>query len=94
MGWGGIDGVKVDKQEAERIKNEAKARAIALAKTYHRCFTTEDGKAVLADLTKVFIMDNKTPLEATNVNFESAYHNGEANVVKSIIGQFQRAETL
>lgn len=94
MGWDKLNKVKVDKKKADRLTNEAKARAISLAKTYHRLFNTSDGKAILADLTKLFIMENDTSLEATNVNFESAYHEGQSNVVKSIIGQLQRAETL
>lgn len=77
-------------QQAE----EAKAKAAALAKCYARVFRSEDGQKVLADLTNRYIMRNDVNPNAQNVNYEAAYKNGEAGVVKAIINQMQRAEIL
>jgi hypothetical protein len=48
----------------------------------------------MQDLMTRFIIDNSTPLNSPNVNYEAAYHNGEAGVVRFILNQIRLAEEL
>lgn len=93
MSWDNLN-LHNDEAQAKLNQAEAKQRAIDTAKAYHRCFKTEAGQKVLADLTNSFIMNNKTELNAPNITYEAGYHNGEAGVVKAILAQIQRAEIL
>jgi hypothetical protein len=91
MSWDQLD---VNKEQADKAKAKIRERQVELAKAYHRCFATDDGFKVIEDLTKRFIMDNDTPFNATNVNYEAAYHNGETGVVKFIMHLISQAEKL
>lgn len=73
---------------------EKQAKAEALAKQYAVCFSTECGKAVLNHLVNSFIMESDTNLAAANINYEAAYRNGEAGVIKYILHQLKRAQNL
>jgi len=91
MSWEEIN----DKSEAgKKAGKEQKAKVAAMAKQYSACFSTPSGKAVIEHLVNVFIMDSGTNLNASNINYEAAYHNGEAGVVKYILNQLKRAQTL
>ena len=94
MSWDNIDKASVNPEAAKKQTAEKRAKAAALAKAYNRCFNSEEGKQVIADLHKRFIYDNDTSVGSPNVNYESAYHNGESGVVKFIINQINQAETL
>ena len=94
MSWDDIKQTEVTAEERKRLKAEHKQEAIDLAKSYHNVFKTDAGQRVITDLSKKFIMDNDTPFNAPNIDYESAYHNGEAGIVKYIINQISRAETL
>lgn len=83
---------ELDKKAADN--KEQRAKAAALAKNYAATFATEPGKAVLEHLINAFIMDSDTNLNAANINYEAAYRNGEAGVIKYIINQIKRAQTL
>jgi len=89
MGWN-----ELEKGEPQTENKKAKEAAIALAKNYARCFSTEEGKAVLDHLVNEYVMGNDTPLSSTNITYEAGYHNGEAGIVKVILNQIQRAQTL
>tara|TARA_R110000868_G_scaffold62726_5_gene189442 strand:+ start:1216 stop:1491 length:276 start_codon:yes stop_codon:yes gene_type:complete len=91
MSW---DKLEIDQEKANKSKAEIRERQVELAKAYHRCFSTDDGLKVLEDLSRKFIMDNDTPLNSTNINYEAAYHNGEAGVIKLIVHFIKRAEDL
>lgn len=96
MGWNDVEAATSEEGQ-ERAKKQAamaKEAEVALAKAYNRCFNSEDGKRVLADLTQRMIYNNDTPINSPNVNYEAAYKNGEAGVVKFIIQQMQRAEII
>lgn len=73
---------------------EGKEKAESLAKSYSICFSTECGKTVLTHLVNSFIMESDTNLAAVNINYEAAYRNGEAGVVKHILNQIKRAQNI
>ncbi len=80
--------------DLERVKAEKHAAAIALAKNYNRCFATPEGQKVIEHLSATFLINNDTSLDAKNVNYEAAYHNGEAGAVRYILAQISKAATL
>jgi hypothetical protein len=90
MSWDSID---TDNKEAvSKLKEEQRMKALEIAKAYSACFSTSEGKKVLEDLTSRFIYNNDTPFGSQNINYESAYHNGESGVVKFVINQIQQAK--
>jgi len=89
MTWENIDGIS---PETKKQKAKAQEQIIQLTKAYARCFNTEDGQKVLEDLTRRFLFNNATSLSSQNVAYESAYHNGEAGVIRMIIHYIQQAE--
>ena len=91
MSWDELDSGLTDAEVKQRQK-ERHAEAVSLAKAYFRCFSTEDGNRVINDLVKRFVMENGTSLTANNVNYEAAYHNGEAGTVHFILHQMKHAE--
>ena len=93
MTWENIDQLS-DSKTAKKQAELRKRNANDLAKAYHRVFTTDDGARILADLTRRFVYDNDTPFGSENINYESAYHNGEAGVVKFLINQMKQAEII
>tara|TARA_R110000744_G_scaffold63531_2_gene130691 strand:- start:465 stop:749 length:285 start_codon:yes stop_codon:yes gene_type:complete len=94
MSWDTINSNEFNAGTAKQANDAARAKAAELAKAYNRCFGTNDGKRVLADLTQRFIFQNTTPLGSENPNYEAAYHNGESGIVKFLINQVQQAEVL
>ena len=93
MSWNDIDHQN-DPAKAKKDAGIRKQNASDLAKSYHRTFTTEDGQRILSDLTKRFVYDNDTSFGSGNINYEAAYHNGEAGVIKFLINQLKQAEIL
>ena len=91
MSWSNIDQL-ADPEVAKKQAGIRRQNAADLAKAYHRVFTTEDGARILADLTRRFVYDNDTSFGAENINYEAAYHNGEAGVIKFLINQMKQAE--
>jgi|TARA_R100001369_G_scaffold30972_1_gene54914 hypothetical protein len=91
MSW---DDLEVDQDQAREAHSAIRERQIELAKAYHRCFSSDDGMKVIEEMTNRFLLENDTSLSAQNVNYESAYHNGEAGVMKYIVHQIQQAEKL
>tara|TARA_R100000541_G_scaffold49900_3_gene57061 strand:- start:6563 stop:6847 length:285 start_codon:yes stop_codon:yes gene_type:complete len=94
MSWNELDAATINDAEAKRQAQNKRAEAVELAKAYNRCFNSDDGKKVFAHLNQRFVYNNDTPLNAPNVNYESAYHNGEAGVVKFILNQINQARIL
>jgi hypothetical protein len=94
MSWKEIEKASVDPGASSKKNAEKREQAAELARAYNRCFTTEEGKRVLSDLTARFIYNNDTSFASDNVNYEAAYHNGEAGVIKFVINQMQHAEIL
>lgn len=94
MTWDDIEQQQVNDAEAKLAKEKKLEKARALATAYHRLFSTEDGQKVLEDLMDKFVMSNDTPLGSHNINYEAAYHNGEAGSVKYILNQIKKAEIL
>ena len=92
MSWDTINKGDFNATQAQKANEAARYKAAELAQAYHRCFGTDDGKRVLADLTQRFIFQNTTPFGSQNPNYESAYHNGESGLVKFLINQVQQAE--
>jgi hypothetical protein len=80
--------------ELEDLKKEQEAKMRNLANQFHNMFTSPDGAKVLEHLVNQFIMNNEVSLNATNINYESAYRAGEAGVVKYILNQLKRAKSL
>ena len=91
MSW---DDLEVNEDEAREAQSAIRERQAELAKAYSRCFASDDGMKVLEDMTKRFLLENDTSLSAQNINYESAYHNGEAGVMRYIVHQIQQAEKL
>ena len=92
MSWDTINSGDFNATDAKKANDAARYKAAELAQAYHRCFGTDDGKRVLADLTQRFIFQNATPFGSQNPNYEAAYHNGESGLVKFLITQVQKAE--
>lgn len=82
------------KAQAEKVASDRKQIEVELAQAYNRLFKTTDGQRVLNDLTQKLLYNNDTPFNSPNVNYEAAYRNGEAGVVKLIIKQITRAEVI
>jgi len=91
MSW---EDLEVNQKETEARKAEIREKQVELAKAYKRCFSTDDGFKVLEDLLNRFVMDNDTHFSSQNIEYEAAYHNGEAGVVKFIIHLTKQAERL
>jgi predicted Zn-dependent peptidase len=89
MSWDKLESKNKDKSLAEQREKLA-----ALAKSYARCFSTQEGKAVLDHLVNTYVMENNTGFSSPNINYESAYRNGEAGLVKQILNQIKRAQSL
>ena len=89
MSWDDINKAKELKSDQGQIE-----RARELAKSFSRTFESVEGKKVLEDLTQAFLMNNSTQLNAQNVNYEAAYHNGETGVIKYIIHKINQAKEL
>ena len=96
MGWDDVNAATSEEGQAKAKKQAAEARQaeVSMAKSYNPCFSTEDGKRVLADLTQRMIYNNDTSFQSQNINYEAAYKNGEAGVVKFIISQISKAEII
>jgi hypothetical protein len=82
---------KLKAEKAAAVRKQAESD---IAKAYARCFASDDGKRVIADLTNRFIITNNTPLDAVNVNYVAAYKNGEKGVVNTIISLITKAEVI
>ena len=93
MSWSEIN-QSADPDVAKKQAGIRKQNAADLAKCYHRVLTTDDGKRILSDLTRRFVYDNDTSFGSANINYEAAYHNGEAGVIKFLINQMKQAEIL
>lgn len=91
MSWEDLESTSDDIHKASA---EARERFTELAKAYSRCFNTEDGVKVIEDLTRKFLFDNSTDLGARNVQYEAAYHNGEAGVIRMIVHYIKQAEKV
>lgn len=90
MGWDNLQSNNQAQETQEQIKEHQRR----LAQQFNRTFNTDDGQKVLEYLTKTYIFDNNTQLDAPNITYESGYHDGEAGVVKAIIHFITQAETL
>ena len=91
MSW---EKLELDQEESNKKKAEIREKQVELAKAYHRCFSTDDGFKVIEDLSRRFLLDNNTPLNSQNINYEAAYHNGEAGAIKFILHLVRQAEKL
>ena len=82
-----------ENQSQEAIEKQ-REQATKLAQQVHRVFSTPDGEELLAHLTNHFVINNDTPINSPNIEYESGYHDGEAGVIRWFIHQMQRAEIL
>ena len=96
MGWVEVNEVsspenktKSEKQAANRKQAESD-----LAKSYSRLFKTDDGQKVLADLFGRMVVGNIPVGNEPNINYLSAYKNGESGCVTYIQAQITRAEVI
>tara|TARA_R110000803_G_scaffold48943_2_gene101830 strand:+ start:793 stop:1077 length:285 start_codon:yes stop_codon:yes gene_type:complete len=94
MTWDTINKTTVDAEGAKAVNQEKRQAAAELAQAYNECFASPGGKRVLEDITQRFIFNNDTSFNVSNVDYEAAYHNGEAGVIKFIINQMQQAKIL
>jgi|TARA_R110000765_G_scaffold11851_1_gene37290 hypothetical protein len=92
MTWSDVE--NVSSKDAQRKQQEFRSNAADLARAYHRGFSGENGQRLIEDLTKRFIFNNDVSFGSNNINYEAAYKNGEAGVVKFIINQVTQAEIL
>ena len=93
MSWNDVE-TKLDPKLAKKELDEHREKQASLAQSYSRTFTSQDGERILADLTKRFVYENDTSFGSGNINYEAAYHNGEAGVIKFIINQMKQAKIL
>jgi len=89
MSWEGLD---VDSEDYKREVALAREKQLGLSKAFKRLFSTKDGQKVLDNLSERFIYNNNTPLDAININYEAAYHNGETGVIQYCHAQIAAAE--
>jgi len=87
-----FEDLDVDTKEIDQRASEFREKQVELFKTFHRTFTTDDGKKVLDFLTKRFLIDNVTPVDFPNVDYLAAYKNGEAGIVRVILSYISQAE--
>jgi hypothetical protein len=92
MSWDELDNASVNSGAASKQNAEKREKAINLAKAYSHCFATDYGQQVIMDLSNRFIYINDTSFNSPNINYEAAYHDGEAGVIKFIINQIKHAE--
>ena len=88
MSWDELDDVNPNRLTEKREK------AIELAKNYSRCFATEEGKKVLEHLVNTYVMESNIDHNTQNIDYVAAYKNGEAGLVKMILNQLKRAQTI
>ena len=94
MSWDDIDKASKAKKDLGGLKERKQAEQAELAKKFNRVFTQGDGKEVFDYLFNKFVINNDTPLGSPNINYEAAYHNGEAGVLKFIASQITKAQNL
>jgi len=82
------------KKAAEKTAANQKQAESDLAKAYARLFKTNDGVKVLADLYGRMVVGNIPTGEEPNINYLSAYKNGESGCVTYIQQQITRAEVI
>ena len=92
MSWDKLN-TATDSKALEKQAEQIQKKALEMAIAFNECFESPAGQKVLEHLTSRFIFDNDTMFESPNVNYEAAYRNGEAGVVKFIINQIQQAKT-
>ncbi len=88
MSWEDLE----NNQDVNEANKKAHEEALTLAKNFNRCFTTPEGTVVIEHLTRRFLVENDTPLHSNNINYEAAYHNGEAGLVRYLLNQITKAE--
>lgn len=81
----------MNSKDIEKKREEKDAELKAIAKKFKNVFDSGDGKEVFQFLFDRFLINNDTEINSPNVNYEAAYHNGEAGVIKFIISQINRA---
>ena len=96
MDWNKLDSATSPeaKEKAEQAQANQRQAESDLAKAYARCFGTEDGKRVLADLFNKMVIGNTPDKNEPNINYMSAYKNGESGAVIYIQQQITRAEVI
>jgi len=82
------------KEAAEKSAANRKQAESDLAKAYSRLFKTDDGQKVLADLYGRMVVGNIPEGDESNINYLSAYKNGESGCVTYIQLQITRAEII
>tara|TARA_R110000803_G_scaffold20234_1_gene52366 strand:- start:413 stop:703 length:291 start_codon:yes stop_codon:yes gene_type:complete len=82
------------KAHAENSTKNQRQKESDLAKAYSRCFSTDNGKAVLADLYSRMVVGNTPDKNEANINYMAAYKNGESGAVSYIQQQIIRAEVI
>lgn len=91
MSWSELDLTKEKVREQVEARRQAEEAAIELAKKFYRVFNSDDGKVVFQHLYQRFVTDNNTPFSSENINYEAAYHNGEAGLIKYMANQISKA---
>lgn len=96
MNFKDIDDITSPENKAKAEKAQAARKQVEsdLAKAYARCFATNDGKRVLADLYGRMVVGNVPKGDEPNVNYLSAYKNGESGSVTYIQAQITRAGVI
>lgn len=96
MGWNEINesSSPESKAAAQKKADNDKQAQVDLAKAYNRLFKTNDGQRVLADLYVRMVVGNIPEGNESNVNYLSAYKNGESGCVTYIQLQITRAEVI
>lgn len=93
MSWDDLE-AGFTQEEAEQKKREIHEEQITIARKFARAFGTDDGQAVFEHLFQSFLMKNNVSLSAQNVEYEAAFRNGQADVIKYITNQMARAAEL
>ena len=92
MSWDSID--NTNGKQAEEMQAKAREEQLALAKAFHDVFTSKSGQKVLEHLNGRFVYNNDTPFGSPNIEYEAAFHNGEAGAIKYINTMISRARIL
>jgi len=91
MSWSELDLTEEKVREQVEALKQSEEAAFELAKKFYRVFNSDDGKVVFQHLYQRFVTDNHTPFSSENINYEAAYHNGEAGLIKYMANQISKA---
>lgn len=91
MSWKDLEQTGKQTSEAKKKAKEQAQKEAELSKKFYRVFSSDDGKVVFDHLFRKFVLENDTPLNAQNIEYEAGYHAGEAGAIKYLTHRMSQA---